>query len=446
MKRRHLVSLLLTAVLPLTFVQSAGAFTNTSTRTMYVKQEIQNANSFYTDLTLKNAKYADMEASPFAFYRATNHLYYADLDTGVIPVPSQWKTTSNVQTWLSGDFHTQNVGFLDNDNGKVVFDLNDFDESYIGPFYWDLLRYTTSLFLMKPELGTSLSDSDIRDVASTFLSTYQTTLSSVNGNSNEKDLYLDKAALTGFMDDQIASVQSKYSTSTLLSKWTSLQNGVRRFNFANPDLGVPTATDRAEVGSYFGIKDQAVRLNSGLGSQGVKKYYLLVEGPTSSQDDDVILEVKEERLPSLFHVHTVSQSLYTSQFSNHGTRTSTANKALLNHVDNYAGSLQSATRTYYVHRISPWKKGFDPADFKSKSDLTEFAKASAQALAYAHARSDRDYNSTYVSYNFEDGALQAIALWPQFKTTVSQLAENYAAQVQADYNSFVGLVNSGQLP
>jgi uncharacterized protein (DUF2252 family) len=156
-----------------------------------------------------------------------------------------------VKTWLSGDFHTQNVGFFDNDNGSIVFDLNDFDESYIGPFYWDLLRYTTSLFLMQPELGTSLSTSDIRDVASSFLSTYQSTLEAVNGNSTEKDLYLDKAALTDFMDDQLDSVQSKYSTATLLAKWTSLQNGVRRFNFTNPDLGVPTASDQTEVCSYW---------------------------------------------------------------------------------------------------------------------------------------------------------------------------------------------------
>jgi hypothetical protein len=84
--------------------------------------------------------------------------------------------------------------------------------------------------------------------------------------------------------------------------------------------------------------------------------------------------------------------------------------------------------------------------FVSKADLENFVQASAKALAYAHARSDRDYNSSYVSYNFADGALQAIALWPQFKTAVAQLGESYAAQVQADYNSFVDLVNSGQLP
>jgi uncharacterized protein (DUF2252 family) len=406
-----------------------------------------------------------MSASPFAFYRATNHLFYSDIDTNFIPIPAQWKSTANVQAWLSGDFHTQNVGFFDNDKGKVVFDLNDFDESYVAPFYWDLLRYTTSLFLMKQELGTALTTADIRDVAGTFLSTYQSTLSTVNGNSTEVDLYLDKSKLTGFMSTKASSVESKYNTSTLLAKWTALQNGVRRFDFANVDLGVPTSADIAEIqanwgsylssiasfastqsSAYFSIKDQAVRLNSGLGSQGVKKFYVLVEGPTSAQEDDVLLEVKEERLPSLFHVSTISPSLYASRFTNHAVRTVTANKALLNNVDDHAGSLQSTARPYFVHRISPWKKGLDPVDFKSKSDLQDFVKASAQALAYAHARSDRDYNTTYISYNFEDSALQAIAVWPQFKTTVAQLAESYSAQVIADYNSFTTLVNSGQLP
>ncbi|MGZ4135148.1 MAG: DUF2252 family protein, partial [Tumebacillaceae bacterium] len=138
---KRVLPLVLVAILPLTFVQSAGAFTNTAARTTYVQQQIQNANSFYSDMTVKLNKYTDMEASPFAFFRGTNHLYYADINTGVIPIPSQWKTTSNVQTWLQGDLHAENVGFFDNDNGKVVFDLNDFDESYMGPFYWDLLRY-----------------------------------------------------------------------------------------------------------------------------------------------------------------------------------------------------------------------------------------------------------------------------------------------------------------
>lgn len=94
-----------------------------------------------------------MEESPFSFYRATNPLFYQDLGTGVIPIPSAWKTTANIRTWVGveGDAHTQNIGFFDNSKGEVVFDLNDSDESYVAPFYWDLIRFSTSVFLMADE-------------------------------------------------------------------------------------------------------------------------------------------------------------------------------------------------------------------------------------------------------------------------------------------------------
>jgi gamma-glutamylcysteine synthetase len=118
---------------------------------------------------------------------------------------------------------------------------------------------------------------------------------------------------------------------------------------------------------------------------------------------------------------------------------------MLAKVDDHVGYMNTAVRSYVVHRISPYKFGFDAEDFTSQTDLENFAKYCARATAYAHARADKDYDTTYVSYNFEHGALDAIAAWPSAKTTMATLGETYSDQVLADYSLFLELREDGEL-
>ncbi|WP_433747374.1 DUF2252 family protein [Falsibacillus pallidus] len=464
MKRIALASISMTVLL-MAGPKIGLAMTNSSARTDHLQQEISNANAYISDDSVKTEKYQAMEDSPFAFYRATNFLYYQDLDNGTIAIPNEWTTTQNINTWLSGDFHTQNIGFFDNDEGDVVFDLNDFDDSYIGPFYWDLLRYTTSIYLLKDQLSWSLSQSEADDLASSFLTEYQNTLASVNGNAGETQVKMDKATVTGFIDDQMDDVING-SASHALDKWTVINSsGNRQFDLSNPELSAVNSMDLVDLqgdwpsyvqdisdkvsswdSHYFDVKDRARRLHSGLGSLGVDKYYVLIEGSTSSADDDQILEVKEERKPNMFVNPMTDATLYNSPLSGPADTARVAYKGLQDQVDDHLGVLTGENKSYLVRRISPYKHGLDPADFKQKSDLDSFVKYSAQALAYAHARADRDYQSQFISYNFEDGALQAIDVWPQFKTNVVDLARNYADQVNADYQSFLQLMQDKRLP
>ncbi|MEE6452346.1 DUF2252 family protein [Gottfriedia acidiceleris] len=196
--------------------------------------------------------------------------------------------------------------------------------------------------------------------------------------------------------------------------------------------------------TYFTIKDIARRLHSGLESLGVDKFYVLIEGETRSQNDDVLLEVKEQRNPSMFLEGSLSQT-QCNTFPSHGNRSKTGELADGIKVDNDLGEMNFNNSSYRVQRISPWDETFDAVDFKSKSDVQNFLKYSAMAFAYAHARADKDYNTTYVNYNFEQGVLDAITAWPQFKTTVLQLSENYYNQVLADYTLIEDLRHTGKL-
>ncbi|TMU87069.1 DUF2252 domain-containing protein [Bacillus sp. BHET2] len=464
MKRSALTCISMTVFL-MTGPINGLAMTNSSTRTDHLEQEISDANRYISDSSVKMEKYQAMEDSSFAFYRATNFLYYQDLDNGTIGVPTEWTTTSNINTWLSGDFHTQNVGFFDNDEGDIVFDLNDFDDSYIGPFYWDLLRYTTSIYLLKDQLDWNLSQAEADELAMSFLTEYQDTLTNVNGNAGETEVKMDKATVTGFIDDEIYDVTGR-DASHALNKWTVVNSsGDRQFDFSNTDLSTVDSYDLVDLeghwssylqdisdkvsgwdSHYFDVKDRARRLHSGLGSLGVDKYYVLIEGPTSDTDDDQLVEVKEQLKPNMFVNSLTDASLYTNQLNGAADTARVAYKGLQDQVDDHMGVLTGESKSYLVRRMSPWKHGLDPVDFNTKSDLDSFVKYSAQALAYAHARADRDYQDEFISYNFEDGALQAINVWPQFKTKVVELAGCYADQVNADYQSFLQLRQDSRLP
>lgn len=434
-------------------------------RKTFLKKEITAANSSLTS-SLRTEKYQAMSASAFAFYRATAHLYYKDLQTGKIAVPASWPATSSVKTWVQGDFHTQNVGFFDNKDGALTFDLNDFDESYVAPFYYDTIRCIAAIHLMRTDVGFNFSLAEAQDLAkNVFLEEYQAALTAVNGNSTEKTIVLSGSELAGFLKTKYDKVKSDYTNVKLLDKYTAKVNGVRKFNFSNTDLGVPTSADLTEISSgwfsytssissfygsksasYWTIKDRAQRLHSGLGSLGSKKYYILLEGPSTNQDDDIILEIKEEKLPTM--LSTVLSSMtgtYNGQFSSHGLRAQTANKSSLNKCDDHTGNLKTASYSYLVRRLSPTKYGFDAVDFTSKSDLSNYLKFTGRALAYAHARSDNDYNSSYVSYNAEAGILNAITIWANAKTTMQTLGENYADQVRADWSLFNQLRSESQL-
>ncbi len=83
-------------------------------------------------------KYARMSASPFAFFRGAVSIMAADL-------ASQPHTDLNVQ--LCGDAHVQNMGSFEAPDGRVVFDINDFDETVPGPWEWDVKRMAASIVL-----------------------------------------------------------------------------------------------------------------------------------------------------------------------------------------------------------------------------------------------------------------------------------------------------------
>ena len=105
-------------------------------------------------------KYRKMAADPHAFYRGSACLYYADVTAKKDP----WVDEQSGAIWIHGDLHVENFGTYLNSDGRLVFDINDFDEAYIGHFTWDLQRFAASLALLGWQ--KALPEDDIRALIS----------------------------------------------------------------------------------------------------------------------------------------------------------------------------------------------------------------------------------------------------------------------------------------
>src|SRR3954462_7949829 len=113
-------------------------------------------------------KFRKMAASPFSFYRGSASVFYAD-QTGAYADDSFLdERTSRV--WIHGDLHAENFGTYMNSSGVLVFNVNDFDEAYVGPFSWDLKRFAASLALIGYK--KALSDDNITALVKAFAQSY----------------------------------------------------------------------------------------------------------------------------------------------------------------------------------------------------------------------------------------------------------------------------------
>ena len=110
---------------------------------------------------LLSVKYERMKVSPFAFFRGAVSIMAADLGR---------LANSGLQVQLCGDAHVQNLGSYATPDGKLVFDLNDFDETIRGPWEWDIKRMASSIVLAGQEAGHNRSG--CRDAAEVFAESY----------------------------------------------------------------------------------------------------------------------------------------------------------------------------------------------------------------------------------------------------------------------------------
>ena len=115
-------------------------------------------------------KFRKMAADPFAFYRGSAVLFYDD----VARLEDPWADERSGRVWIQGDLHAENYGTYMDSAGIFVFDVNDFDEAYLGHYTWDLQRMAASLALLG--FRKALSDASIARLIETYARAYADTV------------------------------------------------------------------------------------------------------------------------------------------------------------------------------------------------------------------------------------------------------------------------------
>ncbi|MGF1526089.1 MAG: DUF2252 domain-containing protein [Candidatus Competibacterales bacterium] len=417
---------------------------------------------------VRQAKLRKLEASPFAFYRGTAHLYYRDLAHDDTVSRSNFKNPETT-TWIQGDMHLQNIGAFADDDGQVVFDLNDFDEGVVSHYHYDVWRMASSIVLAAEETG-NFDPVAIDGFVDTFSESYLDTLADYRGNDDEEDFQLRAKNAKGPLDEFLEEVEEDESREKMLDKWTTGgEDGRRRFRdrpgessklaeVSEAEAAALTAavadyhprlrSDLAGDEDYFAVKDVAARLDAGTGSLGTPRFYVLVEGETDRADDDVILDVKQQGWPALApHLGAEAMADLRARYGDDpAARVVEAQRAMGTDVDDHLGTLQVFEGAFSVRERSPYKESFETQDLDDDGDFAKLAAQWGTILATAHARADRDFRAGVVTHGFEQAVDDLTdGRHAEFRAEVRSVARGYADQVMTDYRLFLGLRADGDL-
>ncbi len=371
-----------------------------------IKNYINKHNRFISDHQVLAYKYRAMANSPYSFFRATNHLMYADMESGDLELPKGWNEKSHA-SWVIADMHVQNISYWDTKQSlkpETVYFLDDFDESLVLPVTVDLFRYLVSLELFMDRLNFKVSRHERLNTLDEFVRTYRKVL------KKAKDKKIKQSPLKQ-MHKELQKIQFAKVHKKLLNKWTISNDGKRQFNTKNPKLAVLSEKEELMLrrswrlwqlklphtkAKQLDILDIKARVYSGLGSLGVKRFYILTEGPSQDLKDDLILELKQQVTSSV----AVNNPSLVAEFNNHypkneALRNLTAQQALYGALFPFQTDLQFDGDYYLVRQMLPYVGSIKTKLIQSLNDLHMITKCASEIMAISHlrARHSLQYNT-----------------------------------------------------
>jgi len=406
-------------------------------------------------------RYGRMAASPFAFFRGAALPMVSDLST----LPN-----SGLHVQLCGDAHLMNFGAFGTPERRLVFDINDFDETSVGPFEWDVMRLCASVAVASRERGDDTATTEQAVLATA--SSYRAEMAKYAGMSTldvwysrfdvevflkqiTKDLKPSRAQ--GINTSAVKKMRSRDSVKAAEQN-TEMVDGLPRF-ISNPPLqirgtetglsGVSTqlgtlidelhgrasiyrrtlSPERRHLFDEYRIVDVAMRV-VGVGSVGTRCYILLLIGRDAN--DPLILQVKEAN-KSVLERYSVK-----SPFAHPGERVVIGQKLTQSASDLFLGWTdghppEGGTRSFYIRQFRDWKGSVEYADLQVPA-FTYYVRTCAWAIAKAHARSgDQIAISAYVGNgNAFDRAMLSFAL-------------DYADQTVTDHAALIAAIDAGRI-
>src|SRR3954447_21886058 len=403
-------------------------------------------------------RYGRMLVSPFTFYRGAASIMAEDLAA---------TPRSGLTVQCCGDAHLSNLGVFASPERRLVFDLNDFDETLRGPWEWDVKRLAASMLIAARDNGFGAKDQE--QVVLDTVGAYRTTMRDFAAMNNLDVWYARleiedalerfgaqfKAKRVANVEKQLAKARTRDSMSAF-SKLTQQVNGEVRIVDQSP-LIVPITKlagenaadeifeelrqlirvyraslepDRRVLLEEFELHDVARKV-VGVGSVGTRAWIVLMMGRDSK--DPLFLQIKEAEA-SVLEPH-----LGASEFSNHGQRVVTGQRLMQATSDIFLGwlhvpeGLDGRARDFYARQLKDWKGSAEVEQMVPKG-MAAYGRLCGWTLARAHAPSgDRVAIASYLGGG------------NTFARALVEFAKAYAEQNQRDYDQLAEAVRSGRI-
>jgi uncharacterized protein (DUF2252 family) len=376
--------------------------------------------------TLVKLKYERMAASPFGFFRGAVPVMAYDLSLSA---------NTGILNQLCGDAHVQNLGAYTGPDGRLVFDINDFDETLRGPFEFDVKRMATSLVLAGD--AAKIKPGGCQDAVEVFLRAYCGLM--------KQFARMPVLELARYQVHRLASVapvskilrKAQRATPMLsLDKLTEKTAKGRVFKSNAPLLRPVTGKEAQSVLDSLTLYTQSLLPERrhffaqfeplavafkvvGTGSVGLRDYTILMQG--NGPSDPMFLQVKEEAKSAW--APYIPQAMPPAK--NDGQRTVEGQRAMQLQSDPLLGWTSFDGRDYLVRQLNDHKAGVDITTLNA-AGLAAYAEVCGEMLARGHARSGE---AGLIAGYIGNGA--------RFKRGLLGFARAYAAQTVEDWKLLV---------
>jgi uncharacterized protein (DUF2252 family) len=401
-------------------------------------------------------KFRKMAAGPFAFYRGSACLFYADMERE----PDRWADERTGRVWIQGDLHAENFGTYMDGDGVFVFDVNDFDEAYLGHFTWDIKRMVASVALLA--WMKAISDADIAQLIETYVRAYIEQVRHFVHSDRDHEYSLRLETTDGEVKEIL--LETRLNTRVDLLERTTLVDGdfERKFR-RGPGVRDLDDAERAKVEaayeSYletipdakrfrsltYQVKDIVGRKGFGIGSAGLPAYNILVEGPTQALENDVVLSMKQGNVAAPSRI--VHDERIKGYFKHHGHRTAVSQRALQAHADPWLGYTEIDGTGFVVSELSPYVEDLDWSDVTEPEEISPVLDYLGRATAKVHCVADKDSDPSIVGFQTEDEIVEAIeGKEGEFVEEMVAFGMRYSEIARDDHRLFVDAFRNGQIP
>ncbi len=402
-------------------------------------------------------RYGRMLVSPFTFYRGAALIMAADL---------AGTPRSGITTQVCGDAHLMNFGVFASPERRLEFGINDFDETFPGPWEWDVKRLAASFAIAGRDNGYSTKERT--KVLLALVGAYRSAIHEFATMTNLAVWYshMDVEAVLKELQSQVdptvrkraeANVAKARTRDSLqaFDKLTHVVDGQRRI-ISDPPLVQPIEelfegmerkqlhellravlrsyrrtlpSDRRHLLEEFRMTDVARKV-VGVGSVGTRAWIMLMLG--RDETDPLFLQAKEAQASVLEEYVGRSERRSHGERVVHGQHLMQASSDIFLGWDRIHG-VDGVDRDYYIRQLRDWK-GAALVETMAPATMAVYARMCASSLARAHARSgDRIAIAAYL------GGSDA------FDRAIAGFSEAYADQNERDYDTLLRAEKDGRI-